>query len=70
MPWIALSKLPEEDVVVVTEHVGVRGERLQVLEGGYRGIGERNIPFISCWLRITLDQPHQVEEQGRHCQLD
>lgn len=50
-----LSCVPEEEVVVVAEHVGVRGERLQVIVGRHRCIAERDISREPLGLVVALD---------------
>ena len=61
-----MFRAPEEEVVVVAEHVGVRGERLQVIVGRHRRVAERNISRESFRLVVALDYPQQVQEQCRH----
>lgn len=65
-----MSHAPEEEVVVVAEHVGVRRERLQLLVRGHRRIAHGNVSLKSRGRVGPLDESQEVDEQRRHRQLN
>ena len=64
------GRVPEEQIVVVAEDVWVRREGLQVLVGGHRRVGERDVSSISRRRAFALDFPQKEQEQRWHRQLN
>lgn len=56
--------VPEKKVIVVAKYTGVLGERLEVLVGWQRRVGERNVSVKPLRLGGAFHEPEKVEE---HC---
>lgn len=63
---LSSTAVPEKYVIVVAEHTGMLGERLEVFVGWQRCVGERNVSVKPLRLGSAFHEPEKVQEHRWH----